>query len=93
MKVDRVEISRLRYESYPDRYKADVCLHLHDRAGNPAGLVHLNCKATSSNDSDRAAIADKLLGDARRQMAYRSTPESGGEVLDFTTEMAVSLAD
>jgi hypothetical protein len=72
LKVNKIEISRLRYECYPDRFKADVCLYLGDDVDNEHEnrLIHLDCRATEADQTNRAGIAAKLLRDARRQLTW-----------------------
>lgn len=86
MEIDKIEISKLRYESYPDRYKADVRLFFLDFAGNPAGQISLTCRATSPQRHKYSALADKLLDDARRQVAMMR--QKTGQ--DLPTEIVVN---
>lgn len=91
IRVDKIEISRLRYESYPDRYRADVCLHIFNGDGSPNGHIHLNCRAHDVDQSDRKALVSQLVGDARRQMAWMPQSGDAGKPVEFPNDMAISV--
>ena len=93
MRVQKIDITRLRYDSFPDRFRADVCLHLYDNAGKPTGHVHLNCRANDVVQTVQEAITQKLLGDARRQMKWMPQGNEQNAPLEFAFDLAVSMAE
>jgi len=91
MRVQKIDISRLKYESVADHCRADVCLHLYDNAGKHFGHVHLSCCANDVANTDHEAIKSKLLGDARRQMKWVPQASDADVPLEFAQDLAISL--
>lgn len=93
MQVKSAEISKLRYEEFPSKYVANVSLEISKIGEDETRLIHLKCRTTHSDNNDRIGLANMIMRDAKRQLAWIPAQANDPNPIEIPQGFQVSWAE